>query len=58
MNDSRSPVTYLVAAAVATIATLIAEAVFDDEINWVTVILIPFATVVGIMLGDAIRQRR
>ena len=58
MNSSRSPIVLVIAAAVALVAVLITEAIFDDTINWVTVVLVPVATVIGIIIGDAIRSSR
>ena len=58
MSTNRTPVVLVVAAVVAFVAILLAEAIFGDEINWVTVILAPIATVVGILIGDAIRNQR
>jgi len=43
---------------VAFVAVLITEAVFDDTINWVAVVLVPVATVIGIIIGDAVRSSR
>ncbi|HUW01525.1 MAG TPA: hypothetical protein VMW08_04150 [Acidimicrobiales bacterium] len=57
MNSSRSPIVLLVAAAVALVAVLIIEAIFDDTINWVAVVLVSVAAVIGIIIGDAVRRR-
>ena len=49
---------YLLPALLAFVSILVVEAVFSDEISWLTVVLVPIATVIGLIAGDTIRHRR
>ena len=58
MHLAHPPGYYVLIAVLSLVSCLVFEAIFDDEISWLTVILTPFGVIAGLIVGDTLRHRR
>lgn len=55
----RSPLFFVVVAVLGGAGALISELIFDETINWFTVLVVtPLASIIGMTIGLRIYERR